>query len=290
MRWFLPFLLWFAIASPLWAQAEGEITLPAERPVGPVSTSLILTIDGLAPFPAQRPVSGGRQITDLVLPLPRPATNEVAAAIILRPAPRPSTIPDRMPLNVTQATDDQPVVAQLPNLPRACLDQLRTLRVSYTRLPNRQFEGGCHLTDAVEVTSFNGVELSPAGQMTCATAAATAQWLRSSVAPEARARLGKTLSGIDHYSTYSCRTRPSGRLSEHGTGNAIDVAKFHFTDGTVISLDPDWRRGTRAARRFLRNIASASCEFFSVVLTPESDAAHFNHFHFDNGRWRSCDG
>ena len=291
MRWLLlPFLLLCATLSPLWAQTDEGVVTPEARPTDFNATPLILTIDGLAPLPAPRPNPESGETSDLILPLVRPVTSQAALEIIPKPLPRPGRIPDRLPVDATQPASEGPVTAQLPDLPRACLDQLRTLRVSYTRLPNRQFENGCHLTNAVEVTSFNGVTLSPAGQMTCTTATATAQWLQASVVPEARARLGKTLSGIDHYSTYSCRNRPSGRLSEHGTGNAIDVARFRFSDGTIISLDPDWRRGTRAARRFLRNIARASCEFFSVVLTPESDAAHYNHFHFDNGRWRSCDG
>ena len=291
MRWLHLLLVLLAASGSLQAQTnDSGSAAPALRPTDFDATPLILTIDGLAPLPAPRPRIGGAAAPLIVLPPARPVTDQKALEIVAKPAPRPSQIPTRLPLDGAQDDEQQPELAALPELPRACLDQLRTLRVTYTPLPNRQFGGGCNLTQAVEVTDFDGIVLSPAGQMTCTTAVATAQWLQTAVVPESRLRLGKTLSGIDHYSTYSCRRRPSGGLSEHASGNAIDVARFHFTDGNMVSLNPDWRQGSAATRHFLKAIAKASCAFFSVVLTPESDKAHFNHFHFDNGRWHSCDG
>jgi hypothetical protein len=35
-------------------------------------------------------------------------------------------------------------------------------------------------------------------------------------------------------------------------------------------------------------VARAACGYFSVVLTPDSNADHFNHMHFDLGPDRLC--
>ncbi|HYC13481.1 MAG TPA: extensin family protein, partial [Stellaceae bacterium] len=34
--------------------------------------------------------------------------------------------------------------------------------------------------------------------------------------------------------------------------------------------------------------ASRACDYFSVVLSPDSDRYHYNHLHFDIGPWRLC--
>ena len=123
--------------------------------------------------------------------------------------------------------------------------------------------------------------------MTCTTALATARWLKDAVRPEAQRTLGTRLTKVEQWSTYSCRRRPSGRLSEHATGNAIDVARLLFADGRRLSIEPDWYAGG-ATGRFLRAISRSACRYFSVVLDPTTDAAHQNHLHLDNGRWKSC--
>jgi hypothetical protein len=40
--------------------------------------------------------------------------------------------------------------------------------------------------------------------------------------------------------------------------------------------------------RFLREIARAACDSFSVVLTPNHDVWHADHLHFDIGKDRLC--
>ncbi|MGB1082190.1 MAG: extensin family protein [Alphaproteobacteria bacterium] len=36
-------------------------------------------------------------------------------------------------------------------------------------------------------------------------------------------------------------------------------------------------------------INEGACDYFQLVLNPNSDAAHRDHFHFDLGPWKSCD-
>jgi hypothetical protein len=83
------------------------------------------------------------------------------------------------------------------------------------------------------------------------------------------------------------RTGGSGRLSNHAAGLAIDIAGFEFADGTRVLVKDHWRDpGPRG--RFLREIARAACEQFSVVLTPNTDVWHRDHIHLDLGRERLC--
>ena len=174
------------------------------------------------------------------------------------------------------------------NLSSQCVDQLAELNIIYISAASPPNSQGCALRDGIEVSSFNGVTLTPAGKMTCRVAVSTALWLQNAVGPEAKRRLNKNLSSINHVSTYSCRRRPSGKLSEHAFGNAIDIAQFNFSDGSSVSIEPDWHRGGRKGR-YLRAITQAACQYFSTVLSPLSDANHQDHLHLDKGAWRSCD-
>ena len=283
--------LFLAVLGTCFASAQEDVPLPPARPTTFSATSLIVTVEGTLPLPPNRPTwtHGPAGEQDLRLPKPRPVSDTPPPIAIALPEARQDQIPAREPLPEIQVSPELQTSIASAAAPLSCRAQLDALNVIYIRTPDRSEPNGCGLTNAVEVSNFNGVRLRPPGFMTCEVALATALWLKDSVVPEARQRLGKTLSAIDQYSTYSCRSRPSGRLSEHAFGNAIDVARFHFTDGSLISIDPDWNKRGRVGR-YLRSITQASCNYYSVVLSPESDAAHYNHLHLDTGDWVSCDG
>jgi hypothetical protein len=69
--------------------------------------------------------------------------------------------------------------------------------------------------------------------------------------------------------------------------NAIDIAAFTLTDGRVVSLARNWNRGGAGAA-FLREVDDGACRLFNVVLGPDYNAAHRDHFHLDMGRFRVC--
>jgi hypothetical protein len=73
--------------------------------------------------------------------------------------------------------------------------------------------------------------------------------------------------------------------SEHATGNAIDIAAFVLEDGRRISVLGDWEAEGEKAR-FLKAVRDDACDIFATVLSPDYNAAHADHFHFDQGgRW-----
>lgn len=115
----------------------------------------------------------------------------------------------------------------------------------------------------------------------CPVVAALTIWQDQVVQPAAIEVFGQRVATIRHFGSYSCRTIAGGdRWSEHATANAIDVAAFILTDGTVISLSEHWDESAQKAA-FLRTVRDGSCDLFSSVLSPDYNAAHADHFHFD---------
>ena len=101
-------------------------------------------------------------------------------------------------------------------------------------------------------------------------------------------KLARFLAEIDaknvvHLGSYNCRGRRGNSIiSEHGYGLAIDISEI---DGA--SVLEDWK-GNGQSGQLLERAHQAACKYFSNVLTPDSNAAHKNHFHFDNGLGLGC--
>jgi hypothetical protein len=103
------------------------------------------------------------------------------------------------------------------------------------------------------------------------------------------------VSAVDHFGSYSCRRiygRSEGAWSEHSTANAVDIAGFRLADGRRISILGNWKDGGAEAR-FLRAVRDGACDLFATVLSPDYNAAHRDHLHFDQAQrgemgWRGC--
>lgn len=107
---------------------------------------------------------------------------------------------------------------------------------------------------------------------------------------------------LHHMGTYACRTvSGTSTLSRHAYGDAIDISGFRFADGRTYTLVGDWEhdttRYTTSAGRWLFDVASGwhTRRLWSVILTPNYNAAHDDHFHVDltpgsHSMARTCDG
>jgi hypothetical protein len=117
-------------------------------------------------------------------------------------------------------------------------------------------------------------------------------WEVHSLQPAARRHLGSTVARIAHYDSYACRpirtmAGPSGRMSQHATANAVDISGFTLADGRRITLTADWdRAGPEAV--FLRAARDGLCDWFNMVLSPDYNRLHADHFHADMGTWPGC--
>ncbi len=171
-----------------------------------------------------------------------------------------------------------------------CRAVLADSPIVYRIVPDRRTEQGCGLSDAVEV-SQSSVGLSREFTATCSLTVAWALFEMHVLRPAARQHFGQDVVRVLHFGTYACRNvnhRVQGRRSEHATANAIDIAGVVLADGQHITVKSDWAEGNGRRPAFLRALRNGACDFFNVVLSPDYNEAHHDHFHFDMGSYRAC--
>lgn len=178
-----------------------------------------------------------------------------------------------------------------------CLAALEGLEGDYEILPPQSGEGNpdCGIARPLQVQSITGVRLEGGALMRCEIALGLGHWLRDFAIP-AIAHLpdAPQLEAVVAGSTYSCRERigdGSGKPSQHGLGNAFDIAALNFVGGESLPIMARQDQGDHAEA--VQGVLQASaCLFFTTVLGPGSNDAHDGHLHLDviarpNG-WRIC--
>lgn len=141
--------------------------------------------------------------------------------------------------------------------------------------------GICGIEDAVLLKAVDGVALSTPATIKCETARALKYWVNTG----ARPAVGNRGGGIDSLkvaASYACRTRnhkKGARVSEHGKGNAIDIAAVRLMDGSELDVLSDWH--SRDKGPMLKKMHKAACGTFGTTLGPGSDGMHENHLHYD---------
>ena len=152
-----------------------------------------------------------------------------------------------------------------------CLKKLEEQTKDFVSLGTFE-RGHCRVKNAVRISSFNNTELSGDLTLSCPTAVKVGKYFN-----EINAKY------IEHMGTYNCRTIANSKImSEHSYGTAIDISKI---DGA--SVKHDWNKKNEKGN-ILSNAYEVACGYFSNVLTPDTDNAHHDHFHFDNGYGRKC--
>ena len=147
-----------------------------------------------------------------------------------------------------------------------CISSLRERDVKFRTLGN-QGSDTCPVMNAVRVEGFKNIVASSPFVLSCPTALKLTNWLQDA-----------QVKSFSHMGTVNCRKmRGSRLLSEHSFGTAIDISML---DGAVVKTD--WGKKTEKGRRLL-DAAGLACKHFSNVLTPNTNRAHYDHFHFDNG-------
>ncbi len=171
---------------------------------------------------------------------------------------------------------------------RQCLADLGQTQANFTPLPDRTFGAGCSTINTVRLSWLRGddahLQLANLGPVTCALANAMQGWARYGVDRAARQVLGSPLARIDTFGSYNCRNvAGTDRRSGHATASAVDISGFVLADGRRISIKGDWSDGSPAVRNFLRVIRTSACRRFALVLTPDYNTAHHDHFHLEVG-------
>lgn len=195
------------------------------------------------------------------------------------------------PLNVR----DEPNVItpfklwRLQEDPALCEAALHTSTLRYTHQADSAADAKCPLSNTLRIQGGD-VALSSSFLASCRLAVAYALFDIHQLQPAAQAVFGQKVARVDHLGSFACRNiynRSEGRLSQHATANALDIAGFRLADGRRISVLKDWKDDGDDGR-FLRLVRDGACQQFNTVLSPDYNAAHRNHFHLDMGRWRVC--
>jgi len=182
-------------------------------------------------------------------------------------------------------------LASIKYSPSICARTLKAPHIEARPVADAPMKDGCGWSNSVRVLSAGGVRAS-FDKLTCETAVALALWLEHDVQPLAQEILGQRVSSIQSFGSFSCRNIVgSGMLrnvrSQHATANAADIRGFYLANGRLVSVRSHWR-GESADARFLRAVHTRACRYFRVVLGPDANAAHRDHFHLDRGPLSRC--
>ncbi|MEH6718263.1 MAG: extensin family protein [Aurantimonas endophytica] len=209
---------------------------------------------------------------------PAPAPQRAVAA--LEPAPvRPeATVPGR------GALEDQTPTGYraMPRAEAQCRATLRKMGVQFVDVAPIGKGRGCGIPHPVKITAIaEGVAMKPAATLNCASAVRISKWVEDEVKPAARWKMWKRPTAVLNASSYRCsRIAGSRTVSEHATGNALDVRGFQFSDGSLFDVE---KKGFFSFRQksFQSAVRESACRYFGTVLGPGYNHAHRDHLHLD---------
>ncbi|GAA4715354.1 extensin-like domain-containing protein [Sphingomonas lutea] len=168
--------------------------------------------------------------------------------------------------------------------PAQCRALLRQAGSADTAAAPRLGEPNCGYRDGVTLLPAKSeARFAPPNVVTsCPVAAAMLVFERQILQPAAARHLSSRVVEVRHAGSYSCRRlygQSEGEFSEHATANALDIIGFGLADGTDVSVLRDWAAGAKGA--FLRDVHDGGCDLFATALSPDYNAAHADHLHFD---------
>ena len=177
----------------------------------------------------------------------------------------------------------------IPANDAACVKDLKKLNIDFKKQAGFSESTGCKVEHAVRLSRVGSITLDNSPLLTCSMATRLTEFEKDHLQPTAQAVLGAKVKRLKHIGTYNCRSmrQYSGVLSQHAFANAIDVSGFELTNGKTINVAKDWKVAG-AKSKFLRRISSEACDTFRVAVSPDGDANHWNHLHWDMGAWSSC--
>jgi len=171
----------------------------------------------------------------------------------------------------------------------ACFFLLDQAGVGYTRLDKPDDNPECGIEDGLTLDQ-SLTPYSATLTMSCRLAATLYMWERHVVIPAAEELLGQGVKRIETMGSYSCRRvngASTGRWSEHAHGEAVDISGFTLEDGSRVMIDDDFSTADKRGE-FLRRVRDKACGLFSTTLSPDYNALHHDHLHFDMGFYSIC--
>lgn len=223
---------------------------------------------------------------DMPAPRLRPTLGPANTASVSIPATTAS-LPTMVPPRGGRLVPLEALIQPPPAAQSICGVSLANMGVTAVALETIE-EGRCGVTAPVEVASLDGgaVDISGEAIIGCATAEAFAGWVEDSVEPLALEKLGGKLTALRIVAGYDCRNRNNlsdTKLSEHGKGNAIDIAAFEIEGRGWVTVG----QTTGVEDDFIVAVRASACGPFKTVLGPGSDPYHSDHLHVDLAQRRN---
>ena len=172
-----------------------------------------------------------------------------------------------------------------------CLEALDELGVDYERARRRGIRLGVQVNGALQGIEFRAYKAGVPLVLDCSLVYSLAR------SGELLARHG--IEVVRYSSAYDRRNiRGTRRPSRHSFGLAIDVHTFRTADGEVYTIKDDYEQGLgdnldcigEALTEAGQHLRAIDClltrsELYRVVLSPDFDADHYNHFHLEALPW-----
>jgi hypothetical protein len=182
-------------------------------------------------------------------------------------------------------------LAEIRRDPALCERVIKNANIDAKPIADLPLNDGCGLRNGVRVHGIGGARM-PVDKMSCEAAAAVTLWFAHEVQPMAELLFSQRIASVQHMGSYSCRNIATAKLwknirSEHATANALDIAGFTLADGRKISVLKHWKDDGPDGQ-FLRAIHARACRYFRVMLGPNYNDLHKDHFHMDRGVLSTC--
>jgi hypothetical protein len=181
-------------------------------------------------------------------------------------------------------------LARLADDPAQCRAALTRAAADFSALADRQDSGACGWADAVRLRATGTARLQRPTVVSCPLAASLVLFDGQVLQPAARRLFRQPVTQIEHLGSYACRNvyhRAQAPLSAHASARAIDLSGFKLSDGRRIQILADWPRADPAGD-FLQQVHAGGCAVTGMLLGPDYNQAHRDHFHLQQRGWGYC--
>ncbi len=246
-----------------------------------------------APIPRSKPAAiAAREPVKTDLPTVKPAVAADKSTIIIKSYPTPRPKPEKQIASIVRPQKDltpaiTPKARPVPD--DGCLGNLRNSGVQFDAVSTPVGNGRCSVEMPVRLhavqTTAGKIALPDSPVLSCRFARQFALWLSDTGAALVSTHLDVKLAKVSTGPGYECRGRngdASAKLSEHASGNAVDITTITTEDGRNIQV-ADAGNPASPSFKVLRGLRTTACGYFSTVLGPGSNEAHASHFHLDMG-------
>jgi len=112
--------------------------------------------------------------------------------------------------------------------------------------------------------------------------------LAVAMAESSKLLLENDITDVLHLGVYNCRTiGNTSKISQHGLANALDIRALRHSSGQIYTVYDDWEKDTAFPVTTAGSLLKWFVEtlyldwIFNVILTPDHNKAHEDHFHLD---------